>query len=118
MDVMIVDDCEKMRRMLSALLKNQLPELKNIYESAYVSEAIAKYIKFKPDWVLMDIRMEPLNGLTATKAILDLNPHAKIMIVTAYDDPEYREEAKRLNVAAYVLKDNLNDVVAILKGVF
>ncbi|HGY57165.1 MAG TPA: response regulator transcription factor [Caldithrix abyssi] len=118
MDVMIVDDCTKIRAMLSALLKNQLTDLKNIYECKSGTEAITCYEKNKPDWTLMDIRMEPLNGFSVSQKILDMNPRAKIMIVTSYDDPEYREKAKQLKVAAYVLKDNLNDVIAILKGLF
>ena len=118
MNVMIVDDSAKIRKMLRRLLRSQLPDLNNIYECKNGNEAVASYKKYKPDWSLLDIRMEPVNGLSASKKILAFDPQAKIMIVTAYDDPEYREEAKRLNVAAYVLKDNLNDIVAILKGVF
>jgi two-component system response regulator DegU len=75
------------------------------------------YEKEAPDWVLMDVAMEPVNGLIATESITRLHPEAKIIIVTQFDDPEYREAAINAGASAYVLKENLLEIPYIIKSI-
>ncbi len=70
---------------------------------------------YHPDWILMDIKMEHLDGLAAAKAILLTTPQSKIIIVTSYDEPEFREEAEKIGVTGYVLKDNLFSLLDIFR---
>jgi len=118
MKMMIVDDNPKMRDTLKNLLQRHIMGIDTIYECSDGTEAIKLYESTKPDWIFMDVAMEPVNGLTATQAITQSHPEAKIMIVTQYDDPEYREAAKNCGACAYVLKENLLDIPGIIKSVF
>lgn len=118
MTIMIVDDNPGIRNTLKNLLQRQLREIDSIYECADGGEAIASYESTRPDWIFMDVAMEPVNGLEATETITNAHPEAKVIIVTQYDDPEYREAAKSSGAIAYVLKENLLDIPGIVKSVF
>jgi two-component system response regulator DegU len=72
------------------------------------------YEQQRPDWVLMDIQMEPVDGLIASRMILAAHPDAKIIILTNYDDPGYRQAARQLGTRAFILKEHLADIAAIL----
>ncbi len=79
-------------------------------------EAIAVCAAERPDWVLMDLRMKPMDGLHATARIKARFPETRIAIVSQYDDDELRAEAARLGASAYVLKENLDELPGILTG--
>ncbi len=72
------------------------------------------YERVHPDWVLMDIAMEPVDGLAASRTILKLHPDAKIIILTNYDDPDYRDAARKVGTIAFVLKEHLSDLLVIM----
>ena len=118
MKMMIVDDNPRMRDTLKNLLQRQIMGIDTIYECSDGSEAIELFENAKPDWIFMDVAMEPVNGLTATKTITQSHPEAKIIIVTQYDDSEYREAARNSGACAYVLKENLLDIPGIVKSLF
>ena len=112
MKVLIIDDNEKVRLLLRDYLPTSVDE---IYECADGSQAFAAYQKHRPDWVLMDIRMGGLDGLRTTEAIKQSHPDARVIIVTNYDDPAFRTEARRLGTDGYVLKENLAALRNIMK---
>jgi DNA-binding NarL/FixJ family response regulator len=58
--------------------------------------------------------MQGIDGLHATEAIKILDPNAKIIIVTNYDDPEFRAEAIQLGTKGYVLKENLTELRKVI----
>ncbi len=58
--------------------------------------------------------MEPVDGLEGSRAILRDHPDARIIILTNYDDPDYREAAKAAGTSAYVLKEHLLDLIPII----
>lgn len=107
--ILIVEDHEDMRRELKKLLGG----VGEIYECSDGSEAFSAYESHQPDWVLMDIRMEKMNGIAAARKIKAAHPEARIVIVTGYDDLELREAARRAGACGYVLKENL---AALLNG--
>lgn len=118
MTILIVDDNPRMRSHLKSLLEKHLSESDRILECSDGTEAIMLYNQTIPDWVVMDVAMEPVNGLTATQAIIKSHPTARIVILTQFDDVEYRETARESGARAYVLKDNLLDILGIIKNVF
>ena len=79
------------------------------------ADAVAAYDEYMPDWVLMDIKLRSLDGLTATRRILAKHPHAKIIIVTNYDSPGFRDEARNAGACGYVLKNHLVDLRRIIQ---
>ncbi len=102
--VLIVEDNEPMRRMIKTLIANVATV---VAERGDGREALAAYRAQRPDWVLMDIAMPEVDGITATRQITEVFPEANILIVTDYDDAELREAAQDAGARGYVLKENL-----------
>ena len=99
MRLLIVEDSQQMRREIK-LFVSDLAQA--ICECGDGAEALSAYAAQRPDWVLMDIRMEEVDGLTATRRIRGAHREARIMILTAYDDAELREAARGAGACEYV----------------
>ena len=84
MKILIVDDSEPMRQLISTFITDLSGA---IFECGDGSEALAAYRKHRPDIVLMDLKMAGMDGLTATQQIRQYFPEAKIVIVSQWDDP-------------------------------
>jgi two-component system response regulator DegU len=78
-----------------------------VFECADGSEAFALYETHRPDWVLMDIEMKNVDGISATRQIIGAFPKARIAIVTSYDDEDLRESAADAGAREYIVKQNL-----------
>lgn len=113
MNLLIVEDNEKMRRMIRRIVAD-LAE--RIDECADGEAALSLYETGQPDFVLMDIQMKNTNGIAATRQICERFQNARIIIVTNYNDPAFRESAREAGAFGYVLKENLLDVRRILQG--
>lgn len=105
--VLIVDDSEPMRQIIKILIAHVAAE---IHERGDGREALAAYSAYRPDWVLMDIAMPYVDGITATREITGAFPTANVLIVTDYDDADLRTAAKEAGARGYVLKENLIEV--------
>ena len=80
-----------MRQMVKQIVTGLASE---VYEASDGGEAIAVCAAERPDWVLMDMRMKPVDGLRATAAQIKARfPETRIVIVSQYDDAELRAEA-------------------------
>jgi DNA-binding NarL/FixJ family response regulator len=110
---LIAEDNLQMRQSIMRFLSKNVPNHHTFYEAADGGEAIQLYDRFSPDWVLMDIIMEPMNGLTAAKAILASHPRAKIIVLTSFNDANYRMAAQEAGTVAFVSKDHLQEIPAI-----
>jgi CheY-like chemotaxis protein len=108
---MIVDNNRKMRGMIRNVLHNSVD---TFIECSDGSEVIHSYETHHPDWILMDIVMEHVDGITATKEVTRTFPEAKVIVVTQYDDADLREKAERAGAVAYVVKENLNELERII----
>lgn len=113
MKILIADDDARMRQMVKQVVAGLASE---VYEASDGGEAIAVCTAQRPDWVLMDLRMKPMDGLRATAAIKARSPATYVVIVSQYDDAELRAEAARVGACAYVLKENLHELPGILTG--
>ncbi len=112
MKILIVDDDKRMRQFLNKILEPFADEIIQ-YEDGI--EAVKYFNQINPDWILMDIKMKKLDGISATDLILKSNPQAKIIIVTDYDDDKLKSNALKSGACSYVLKENILDVLDIIK---
>ena len=80
-------------------------------------DAIKLYDTYKPDIVLMDIRMGKTTGIDAAKEIINSNPIAKILFLTTFDDDEYIISALNIGAKGYILKQHYESIVPSLKAV-
>jgi len=105
--VLIVDDSERIREMIKRLIKEVLDE---VYECSDGSEALEVYIRHRPDWVLMDIEMKEVDGITSTRRIMAVDPAARVVIVSNYDSNELRAAATEAGACGYIVKENLIEI--------
>ena len=113
MMLMIVEDNEQMRRLIRSFVERLADQ---ICECSDGAEAVAAYAAHRPDWVLMDVEMKEMDGITATRKIRESFADAKILIVTQYDDATTREAARAAGACGYVLKENLLEVRRLLQA--
>lgn len=116
MKVMIVEDNRKMRQFIKAFILKRLEEVDTIYECDCENAAIAEYHRLHPEWVVMDIKLESGDGISASQKILTADPNAHIVILTDYDEPYYRDAARQAGVKAFVMKEDLYELPGILRN--
>src|SRR5262249_8267864 len=110
---MIVEDNPEMRRVIRRLISGLAAE---IVECTDGDEALAVYARTHPDWVLMDIEMAGLDGITATRLITEAFPDGRIIIVTNHNDEPLRVAAREAGACGFVLKENLLDLQRLLSA--
>lgn len=111
--VLIVEDNVSMRALIRSLVEEVTP---SVHECGSGREAVVAYQTYRPDWVLMDVEMAGLDGIAATRAIRQLDPQARVVMVTAHGDDEYRQAAADAGARAFVLKEDLLDLPGLLSG--
>jgi DNA-binding NarL/FixJ family response regulator len=103
--VLVADDQSMVRAGFRMLLKNA-DDIDVVAEAENGAEAVEKAARFRPNVVLMDIRMPTLDGLEATRTILAADEHVRVLILTTFDLDEYIYEALRAGASGFVLKDD------------
>ncbi|GGG22357.1 response regulator [Paenibacillus abyssi] len=101
--ILIVDDERIEREGLHAILKNGLPDVE-IEEAPNGKIALTLVGSFRPDLILMDIKMPGLNGLETVERIAAEHPDIRYIMVTAFDTFDYALQAIKLGVKDYLLK--------------
>ena len=104
--LLIADDEPAFRSGLRALLKS-VDNLTLVGEAATGVEAISLAASLQPDVILMDINMPGVNGVEATRRILNTSPHIGVLILTMYDDDDSVFAAMRAGARGYLLKGTL-----------
>lgn len=102
--VLVADDQSMVRAGFRMLLAGE-DDIDVVAEAGNGREAVEKAARFRPNVVLMDIRMPELDGLQATREILAADPDARILILTTFDLDEYIYEALSAGASGFVLKD-------------
>ena len=107
----IVDDHALFRRGLEMVLDEE-GDIELVGQASDGAEAVEKAAESLPDVVLMDIRMPRSSGIEACRAMKELSPSAKIVMLTISDEEEDLFEAIRAGASGYLLKDIPYDEVA------
>ena len=114
--VLIVDDHEMVRLGLSAYLQTE-PDITVIGEAENGLAALEFCRATAPDVVLMDLVMEPLDGIEATKRILAIRPEAKIIVLTSFIDETKILPALEAGATNYLLKTaKADEIVRAIRG--
>lgn len=116
MKVLIVDDNPIMRRLIKRLVLS--PE-DDCFECADGADALSAYEQHHldaTDWVLMDVEMAGMDGLTATRQLRSAHPEARIIIVTKHNDEQLRAAAFQNGAFGFVQKENLLELRALVSA--
>lgn len=100
--ILIVDDAAFMRMMIKNILSKNGYEI--VGEAENGKDAIEFYKKLKPDLVTMDITMPEMNGIEGVKAILEIDPSAKIIMCSAMGQQAMVMEAIQAGAKDFIVK--------------
>lgn len=112
MKVLLVDENSAVRGVIRQLVA--FPGI-HVQECTDGANAIAAYAANQADFVVMDVGSKDPDGIAATKQIKAMNPAARIILISDYDDAVLRESARHAGACGYVLKDNLLEIGSLLR---
>jgi len=101
--ILLVDDQSLFREALRTLLSLQ-PDFDIVAEAENGERAISLAKAHRPDVILMDLRMPVLNGIEATRRIMQTVPDSRVVVLTTFDEDEEIFEALRAGALGYLLK--------------
>jgi DNA-binding NarL/FixJ family response regulator len=108
--VLLADDHRMVREGFRLLLETQ-SDIKVVGEAGNGREAVRQAIKLAPDVILMDIAMPELNGIEATKQIIEAHTMAKVIILSMYSTTQHIFRALKAGAKGYILKESAGDDV-------
>lgn len=116
MNIIIVDDDPLVVNSLKTIVESRGINVLGVGYSGI--QAIDLFKKSSPDVVLMDIRMNDMSGIDATREILKIDNNAKILLITTFQDDEYIREALSLGCKGYILKQNIDSIIPSIDAVY
>ena len=109
--VLMVEDNPDMRSLIRSILTETTHAIHEVDSAAGALEA---YVRIHPDFVLMDLELDGMDGIAATRALRGLDADAHVIMVTAHGEEPYRRAAAEAGAKAFVLKENLLDLPTLL----
>jgi DNA-binding NarL/FixJ family response regulator len=115
---LIVEDNAPFRQSLREILCEQFPSM-SVEEAANGEEALQKIETLSPHLVLMDIKLPGQNGLEVTREIKARFSGIRVIILTSYDLPEYREAAKNYGADYFLSKGSSSreEILALIESI-
>ncbi|WNV85898.1 response regulator transcription factor [Umezawaea sp. Da 62-37] len=102
--VLIVDD-HPLQRFGFRMLLDSNPDTEVLGEASRGTEAVRMAAELHPDVILMDVRMPGMDGIEATRRIVDTGGRSRVLILTTFDLDEYAHAALRAGASGFLLKD-------------
>ncbi|WP_283133909.1 response regulator transcription factor [Rhizohabitans arisaemae] len=103
--VVLAEDQNLVRGALAALLSLE-EDIEVVAEAADGEAAVAAALEHRPDVILLDIEMHPVDGIEATRRIRAALPGTKVMILTTFGRPGYLRRALEAGASGYLVKDS------------
>lgn len=103
-NILIAEDQHIVRQGLKMMIE-QDENLRVVAEASNGEEVLHMYQHHPVDLVLMDIRMPIMTGLEATQRLKEIDPNAKILVLTTFNDDDYALQALKVGACGYLLKD-------------
>ena len=114
--ILVADDHEVVRKGLRAILTGR-PGWEVCCEAANGREAVGQALELRPDMIIMDISMPDLNGLEATRQIVDQLPRAQVLILSAHESENLVRQMLTSGARGYVLKSDIGeDLIAAVEA--
>ncbi|MBA3636152.1 MAG: response regulator transcription factor [Rubrobacteraceae bacterium] len=115
--ILVADDHAVYREGLRAVLGPE-PDVEVVGEAATGNEVVERASELRPDVVLMDIQMPRMNGIEATRRVLDAAPHIGVVVLTMFEDDDSVFSAMRAGARGYVLKGAPpSEILKVLRAV-
>jgi DNA-binding NarL/FixJ family response regulator len=115
--ILIAEDHPLFRKGVISLLSS-VPEFEVVGEAATGEEVVLRAADLQPDVILMDLQMPEVNGIEATRRILQESPSVRVLVVTLFEDDDSVFMALRAGARGYVLKDaDEEEVVHAIRAV-
>jgi len=113
--VLVVDDDEAVRTVLSHVLADEGLDVVGV--AADGAEAVALTQSLRPDTIVLDVRMPGVGGIEAARRIRPLAPQARIVMLSACDDPTLQSEAAEAGASRFLIKGcALSELVDAIAG--
>jgi DNA-binding NarL/FixJ family response regulator len=103
--VLLVDDQKLFRESLKSVLEIRNSNIEVVGQASNGDEGWRMAVKYRPDIILMDIRMPVMDGVESARRVRAECPESKIIMLTTFSDDEYVFEALKLGAVGYLLKD-------------
>lgn len=114
--VLLVDDHPLVRAGLSALI-GSTDDLVVVGEAAGGEQAVELTMSHEPDVILMDLSMPGMDGITATRRVLELRPATHVVVLTSFQDQDRVGQALAAGAVGYLLKDSdPRDVLSAIRS--
>lgn len=117
MNIVLIDDDQLVCMSLKMILESS----GDIHVSAIGhdgSDALPLYQQYRPDILLMDIRMQHRNGTDALSDVLEQFPDARVLFLTTFVDDEYITKALQLGAKGYIIKQDYETIIPALNAVY
>lgn len=115
--ILLVDDQQIVRAGLRTLIGVE-PDIEIVGEAATGWEAVRATVRLRPDVVLMDIRMPDIDGIAATKQIVQSGAAARVCVLTTYSQDDYVFDALAAGASGFMLKtDTAERILAAIRAV-
>ena len=115
---LIIEDSTFFRQLLKEALHSRFPKM-DISEASNGEEALQKIRALPPDLIFMDIKLPGESGLELTRKIRPQNPYIAVIILTSYDQPEYREAASACEANYFLSKGTATreNILALVESI-
>ncbi len=119
--ILVIDDDKSIRGLITEEMKHQRYDISKVIYAFDGNEGMEKYIKFRPEFVFLDMQMPGINGFETFKRIKDFDSDANVFLMTGYGVENETADAIKLGLKGYISKNDnyiimvVSLIIAMLK---